>query len=85
MEVQKGFLAFNEKSNKKCCPVQGGLGFPVSFMWHREATRANLVLKSKELSIFDNRRMSLEAHEAQPSHTRLGFGTGSLQEGLICN
>lgn len=30
LEVQKGFLALSEKSEKKFCPVQGGLGFPIS-------------------------------------------------------
>lgn len=50
LEVRKGFLTFQEKSDKKCCPVQGGLGFPISFMWHREVTRANLELKSKVLA-----------------------------------
>lgn len=109
LEVQKGFLAFDKKSNQ-CCLVHGGLGFPISFMWHREVRRANLVLRSKEpvclfllstgscswhqicrsyyheLSLAcPNRRMSLEAPEAQPSHTSLGFGTGGLHKGLICN
>lgn len=49
LEVWKGFLPLNEKSNKKCCPVQSGLGFPASFMWHGEFTRANLALRSKKL------------------------------------
>lgn len=46
-EVQKGFLALNEKSKMKFCPVQGGLGFPISLMWQREVTGAGLGLKSK--------------------------------------
>lgn len=110
LEVQKGLLPLIEKSNKKCCPVQVGLGFPASFVWHRGFTRASLALRSKELICLfllwtgscpwyqichshhhelslacPTWRMSSEVLEVQLSHTRLGFGTGRLQECLVCN
>lgn len=53
----------------------------VSCSWHQ-----NCGSHYCELSLAcPNWRMSLEAHEAQPFHMRLGFGTGRLHKGVMCS